>query len=81
MADREDGWTYSYQDLDAYQDATYGYDAYSVDLGEYQFYFRAGFQRGYDDGYYGRFQYGYLYNGNYGVTDEVMDQVLDLQQM
>jgi hypothetical protein len=80
MADRQDGWTLDYQNSDAFQDGTLGYDGYYADLGEYQFYFRQGFQRGYEDGYYGRFQYGAYSNGSYNVLGDVMNLVLDLQR-
>lgn len=42
----------------AYQDATYGYDSYYVELDEYRYYFREGFRRGYEDGYHSRSRYG-----------------------
>src|SRR5207244_9121971 len=35
LADREDGWQFDADNCDAFQDASYGYDGYYVDLGEY----------------------------------------------
>ena len=70
QADREDGWSSNPQDGYAYQDASYGYDGYYVDLGEYQNYFREGFQRGYDDGYYSRSRYGRYSNGGSSILGQ-----------
>ena len=39
QADREDGWAYDYSSSYAYQDASYGYDGYYVDVGEYSILF------------------------------------------
>jgi hypothetical protein len=79
QADREDGWRGSYQDSYAYQDAAYGYNAYYVDVNEYQYYFREGFRRGYEDGYYSRSQYGRYTNGVYSILGNILGQILNLQ--
>jgi flagellar biosynthesis/type III secretory pathway protein FliH len=79
QADREDGWRGSYQDSDAYQDASYGYDGYYVDVNEYQYYFREGFRRGYEDGYYSRNQYGRYSNGAYSILGNILEQILSFQ--
>lgn len=79
QADRQDGWNFSYQDSDAFQDGSYGYDGYYVDLNEYQYYFRQGFQRGYEDGYYGRYQYGAYNNGTYNILGDVLNLILDIR--
>jgi flagellar biosynthesis/type III secretory pathway protein FliH len=79
QADREDGWQGNYQDSIAYQDATYGYDGYYVDVNEYQYYFREGFRRGYEDGYYGRTQYGRYSNGVYSILGNILAQILNIQ--
>src|SRR5262249_33490322 len=78
IADREDGWTFDYQSLDAFEDATYGYDGYYVDLAEYQYYFSEGFRRGYEDGYYGRYEYGAYSNGSYNILGNVLNLILNL---
>ena len=78
QADQRDGWSFDYQSSDPYQDASLGYDGYYVDLSEYQYYFRQGFQRGYEDGYYGRYQYGSYSDGRYGVLDNVLNIILNL---
>ena len=62
-----------------YQDASYGYDGYYVDLSEYQYYFRQGFNRGYEDGYYSRSQYGRYSNGTLGILGTILEQILNLQ--
>lgn len=78
QADREDGWGYDYRNSYGYQDASYGYNAYYVDSGEYNYYFREGFRRGYDDGYYSRSQYGRYYGGKYTILGTVAGAILDL---
>ena len=80
QADREDGWGFNAEDAYAYQDASYGYDGYYVDVNEYQYYFREGFRRGYEDGYYGRYQYGRYSNGKYAILGNVLNVILSLTQ-
>jgi hypothetical protein len=77
-ADRQDGWQFDPENTDAFQDATFGYDGYYVDINEYQYYFREGFHRGYEDGYYGRYQYGTYSDGKYAILGDVMRVILDL---
>jgi len=79
QADREDGWSFSPQDAIGYQDASYGYDGYYVDVNEYQYYFREGFTRGYEDGYYGRYQYGRNSNGTLSILSAILGQILNLR--
>jgi len=79
QADREDGWGHNYQDSGAFEDATYGYDGYYIDLNEYQYYFREGFQRGYEDGYYSRNQYGSYSNGGHSILGQILNAILNLQ--
>ena len=79
QADREDGYGFSPEDAYGYQDASYGYDAYYVDLSEYQYYFREGFRRGYEDSYYSRSQYGQYSNGGYSILGAILEQILGLQ--
>jgi hypothetical protein len=79
QADREDRARFSYRDSYAYQDATYGYNGYHVDLNEYRYYFREGFNRGYQDGYYGRFQYGRNTNGAFSLLGNILQQVFNVQ--
>jgi hypothetical protein len=80
LADREDRWRFGYQDSWAYQDATYGYDGYYVDLPEYQYYFREGFRRGYEDGFYGRTRYGTYGNGVFNLIAGIAQGILNLQR-
>ena len=79
QADREDGYRYSPEEAYGYQDASYGYDAYYVDLNEYQHYFREGFRRGYEDGYYSRSRYGQYSNGSHSILGAILEQILGLQ--
>ena len=74
QADSQDQFGYSLNDDFAYQDASYGYAGY-VDLSDYQYYFRQGFDRGYNDGYYGRYQYGVYSNGIANIIGSVLDQI------
>ena len=81
QADREDGWAYNYRDSYAYEDASFGYPGYDLDLSEYRFYFREGFRRGYHDGYYGRYQYGSFDDGRYSIFTAVLLTILNLQPL
>jgi hypothetical protein len=78
-ADREDGWRFDYQNSYAYEDATYGYPGYYLDLNEYRYYFREGFRRGYNDGFYGRYQYGRYYDGKYTILSAILAGILTFQ--
>jgi hypothetical protein len=75
-ADRSDGWGYSYNASYGYEDATYGYNGYYVDLDEYRYYFREGFSRGYEDGYYSRNRYGNYNNGGYNILGNILSTIL-----
>lgn len=78
QSDREDRWRNNHQDSFGYQDATYGYNGYNVDLPEYRYYFREGFRRGYEDGYNGRNQYGTYSNGGFSLLGSVLQAILNL---
>ena len=58
----------SYSNSNIYQSGTYGYQSY-VNQGQYQYYFRQGFQRGYQDGansrYRDQYDNGQYNNGQY----------------
>jgi TolA-binding protein len=79
QADREDRTRFSYKDSYAYQDASYGYNGYHVDLNEYRHYFREGFSRGCQDGYYSRSQYGSNSNGAFSLSGNILQQVFNVQ--
>ena len=51
----------------------------TVDLSEYNYYFREGFRRGYEDGYFSRSQYGRYSNGSFGILGAILEQILNLQ--
>ena len=78
-ADRMDGWRADYRSNWVYQNASYGYNGYYLDRGEYAYYFRQGFRRGYEDGYYSRYQYGSYTNGRYSILGTVLNTILGLQ--
>ena len=77
-ADRQDHWRNDYRNSYAYQDANYGYNGYYVDVTDYNYYFRQGFQRGYRDGYSSRYRYGRYSNGNYSMLVPVLATILVL---
>jgi len=77
QADRQDGASSNYRRSLAYADANYGYNGY-VGLGDYNYYFRQGFQRGYSDGYGSRLQYGSLNNGNASILSNIISGILGL---
>jgi hypothetical protein len=77
-ADRQDGWSFDYNNAFGYQDASYGYDGYYVGMGEYQHYFREGFRRGYEDGYYSRYRYGRYSNGGYSILGNILSGILQV---
>jgi hypothetical protein len=81
QADRQDRWAGNYRTSYAYQDANYGYSGHYVAQGDYNYYFRQGFQRGYDDGYNSRYQYGSNSNGSYSMLGNVVSQILGLQPL
>jgi hypothetical protein len=78
-ADRMDGWRADYRSNWVYQNASYGYNGYYLDRGEYAYYFRQGFRRGYEDGYYSRYQYGSYHTGSYSILGAVVNTILGLQ--
>jgi flagellar biosynthesis/type III secretory pathway protein FliH len=78
-ADHEDGWGFNPNEAYGYQDASYGYDGYYVDLDEYQYYFREGFRRGYEDGYYSSSRYGSYNNGVANILGAILEGILGLQ--
>lgn len=79
QADRQDGWRADVRNSYAYIDASYGYDNFYVDRGDYNYYFREGFQRGYEDGYYSRSRHGHYRNGSASILDGVLASILNLQ--
>jgi flagellar biosynthesis/type III secretory pathway protein FliH len=78
QADREDGWDFDYQQSYGYQDASYGYDSYYVELNDYRHYFQEGFQRGYEDGYYSRDEHGRYDNGKWTILANILSGILNL---
>ena len=79
---RRGGWSNS----SMYRTGVYGYQN-GVDRGQYQYYFRQGFQRGYQDGsnsqyqngYNGTFQYGTYNNGSPSILGTILNQILNIQ--
>ena len=81
VADREDHWRADYSNSPEYREATYGYAGSYVDLSDYRYYFRQGFQRGYDDGYYSRSRYGSSSNGAASILGNVLASILNLRSL
>lgn len=81
VADREDHWRSDYADSPAYREGTFGYTGSYVDLDDYQYYFRQGFQRGYEDGYNSRFRYGSSSNGAVSILASVLSGILHLSSL
>lgn len=82
QGNRRSSWSNSTQ----YRTGTYGYQN-GVDRGQYQYYFRQGFQRGYQDGsnsqyqngYTGDYQYGTYDNGTPSILGTILNQLLNIQ--
>ena len=76
----------SWTNNNVYRNGTYGYSS-GVDRGQYQYYFRQGFQRGYQDGsnslyqngYNGNYEYGYSEGGTMNVLGTILNAVLNIQ--
>lgn len=62
-----------------YRSGTYGWQSY-VDRGQYQYYFRQGFERGYQDGFNSRYQYGTNNNGVVNILGSILGGILNIQQ-
>ena len=80
-ADRADGWRFDYRNSWAYRDANYGYTGMYLDQGQYNYYFRQGFQRGYEDGYYSRSRYGQASNGKSQILTSLLSSILNLRSL
>ena len=66
----------NYRDEPFYRSGNYGYQNY-VDLDQYQYYFREGFQRGYSDGYDSESQYGSYSGGKWSMVGSIVDRILN----
>jgi hypothetical protein len=80
-ADRDDRWSFNYEDSYAYRDANYGYSGYYVSRDDYNYYFREGFRRGYEDGYNSRYSYGRLADGTPSILETILSQILNFQSI
>lgn len=66
----------NYRDEPFYRSGNYGYQNY-VDLDQYQYYFREGFQRGYSDGYDSQSRYGTSTGGKWSIIGNIADRILN----
>ncbi len=84
--DRNNNRNVSWTNSPVYQNGTAGYQSH-VNRGQYQYYFRQGFQRGYQDGsnkeylngHSGPYQYGSYEHESLNIHDSILDFVLNLQ--
>lgn len=79
MNDRRYGRRMDYEGDRYYRSGTYGYQTY-VDRGQYQYYFREGFERGYQDGYYEQSRYGYRSGGTWNILGSILNGILNLRE-
>jgi len=68
-----------YQSATMYRSGIFGYQSY-VDRGQYQYYFRQGFERGYQDGFNSQRQYGYYSGGKWSILANVLSSILDIRR-
>ena len=66
----------NYRDEVLYRSGNYGYQNY-VDLDQYQYYFREGFERGYSDGYDSETTYGTNSGGKWSILGNILDRILN----
>jgi len=76
--DRRYGRGDNYRDEPNYRTGNYGYQNY-VDLAQYQYYYREGFERGYRDGYSSAAQYGTNAGGKWSILGTILDGILNLR--
>jgi hypothetical protein len=76
--DRRYGRGDNYRDDSYYRSGNYGYQNY-VDLSQYQYYFREGYERGYTDGYGSQSQYGSYSGGKWGILGSILNGILNLR--
>src|SRR5262249_25613443 len=66
----------NYRDEVLYKTGNYGYQNY-VDLDQYQYYFREGFERGYSDGYDSESRYGSYSGGKWSILGNILNGILN----
>ena len=76
--DRRYGRVDNYRDESFYRSGNYGYQNY-VDLNQYQYYYREGFERGYRDGYYSETRYGSYSGGKWSILGNILDGILNVR--
>jgi hypothetical protein len=77
LADRRDGRGFGPHHTYGWRDGMYGYGGRYIDRGDYQYYFREGFDRGYEDAFYGSHRYGSIgSNGKAFILGTVLGTIL-----
>jgi len=79
VRDRRYGIHTGYQSATMYRTGIFGYQSY-VDRGQYQYYFRQGFERGYYDGFNSQTRYGYYSGGKWSILGNVLGAILDIRR-
>ena len=75
---RRSGIYMDHQSATMYRSGIFGYQTY-VDRGQYQYYFRQGFERGYQDGFNSQSRYGYYSGGKWSILANVLTTILDIR--
>jgi flagellar biosynthesis/type III secretory pathway protein FliH len=77
--DRNSRRSSSYDTSMMYRKGNYGYQSY-VESGQYQYYFRQGFERGYDDGFNSRYENGRNENGAISILGNILENILTFEK-
>jgi hypothetical protein len=79
VRDRRYNMYTGYRSATMYRTGIFGYQSY-VDRGQYQYYFRQGFERGYSDGFNSQTRYGYYSGGKWSILGNVLGAILDIRR-
>jgi flagellar biosynthesis/type III secretory pathway protein FliH len=77
--DRNSRRTSSFANSVVYRKGNYGYQSY-VESGQYQYYFKQGFERGYEDGFNSRYENGRNDNGTINILGNILENILTVEK-
>lgn len=77
--DRNSRRASSYNTSVVYRKGNYGYQSY-VESGQYQYYFKQGFERGYQDGFNSRYENGRNDNGAINILGNILENILTVEK-
>jgi hypothetical protein len=77
--DRNNRRASGYNNSAIYRKGNYGYRNY-VDAGQYQYYFKQGFERGYTDGFNSRYENGRNENGAINILGNILENILTFER-